>query len=66
MVKLNEQFSVVSDGADIAGALQSLCQMLSPDELSQVAVMIEDSKLQVVAPPAIAMKIGHAFGIKTP
>lgn len=63
MVKLNEKFSLSSESSDIGGVLMSLYTTLSPDELAQVSLCIDDSKLQLIAPPSVAMKIGHALGL---
>lgn len=63
VVKLNDRFACTPEQDDIGGVLMSLYSALTADELAQVSVNIQDAKLQLVAPPAIVLKIGYALGL---
>ncbi|MDO8541298.1 MAG: hypothetical protein Q7S40_12740 [Opitutaceae bacterium] len=63
MVKLNDNFSYTPEAVDVGGVLLSLYSSLTADELAQVSLNIEDSKLQLIAPPSIVLKIGQALGL---
>lgn len=62
MVKINERYACTPDRDDIGGVLMSLYCALTADELAQVSLSVDDTKLQLIAPPAIVLKIGQALG----
>lgn len=63
MVKLNERYACTPDRDDIGTVLASLYGALTADELAQVSVTLDNAKLQLIAPPAIVLKIGHVLGL---
>ncbi len=63
VVKLNDNFCCAPVAGDIGTVLLSLQTALTAEELAQVSVNLEDSKLQLSAPPAIVLKIGQILGL---